>query len=74
MTACGIDNQYHGPGHRSIDGPLQGGAVTGAEACEMSIQIIEGTCRDCEALRAQIDTWRRDLGPTARGGSAGRTA
>ena len=73
MTACGVDDDYHGPGLGSIDGPVQGGAVTGPEVCEISIRIIQGTCRDCEALRAQIDTWRRDLGPTVRGGSAGRT-
>lgn len=33
----------------------------------MFIQIIEGTCRDSEALRQQIEMWRRDLGPNAEG-------
>jgi len=33
----------------------------------MFIQIIQGTCRDCEALRRQIDLWRQDLGPKAEG-------
>ena len=33
----------------------------------MFVQIIQGTCRDSEALRRQIDVWRRELGPKARG-------
>jgi hypothetical protein len=33
----------------------------------MFIQIIQGTCRDSEALRNQIEMWRRELGPTAQG-------
>jgi hypothetical protein len=33
----------------------------------MFIQIIQGTCRDSEALRRQIDMWRRELGPNAEG-------
>jgi hypothetical protein len=33
----------------------------------MFVQIIQGTCRDSETLRRQIDTWRRDLGPDAQG-------
>ena len=33
----------------------------------MFIQIIQGTCRDSEALRSQIEMWRRDLGPQALG-------
>src|SRR5664280_1760954 len=36
-------------------------------AYEMFIQIIQGTCRDSEALRSQIEMWRRDLGPQALG-------
>jgi len=33
----------------------------------MFVQIIQGTCRDQETLRRQIDTWRRELGPDALG-------
>ena len=33
----------------------------------MFIQIIQGTCRDSDALRRQIDRWRRELGPAAEG-------
>ena len=33
----------------------------------MFVQIIQGTCRDSEALRRQIDVWRRELGPKAQG-------
>jgi hypothetical protein len=33
----------------------------------MFIQIIQGTCRDPEALRRQIEMWRRDVGPHAEG-------
>jgi hypothetical protein len=33
----------------------------------MFIQIIQGTCRDADGLRRQIDQWRRELGPTAEG-------
>ena len=33
----------------------------------MFIQIIQGTCRDSEALRRQIDLWRLELGPGAEG-------
>jgi len=33
----------------------------------MFIQIIQGTCRDSDGLRRQVDQWRRELGPTAEG-------
>jgi len=33
----------------------------------MFVQIIQGTCRDSEALHQQIDRWRRELGPAADG-------
>jgi hypothetical protein len=33
----------------------------------MFIQIIQGTCRDSDALRRQIDLWRQELGPKAQG-------
>jgi len=33
----------------------------------MFVQIIQGTCRDSDALRGQIDRWRRELGPAAEG-------
>jgi len=33
----------------------------------MFIQIIQGTCRDSDGLRRQIDLWRRELGPKAEG-------
>jgi hypothetical protein len=33
----------------------------------MFIQIIQGTCHDPEALRGQLDRWRRELGPGAQG-------
>lgn len=33
----------------------------------MFVQIIQGTCRDSDALRRQIDRWRQDLGPQAEG-------
>ena len=33
----------------------------------MFIQIIQGTCRDSEALHQQIEKWRRELGPNAEG-------
>jgi hypothetical protein len=33
----------------------------------MFIQMIQGTCRDSDALRQQIDLWRRELGPKAEG-------
>ena len=55
------------PGVPSIDRPLQGGAVPETEAQEMFIQMIQGTCRDSEALRRQIELWRRELGPQAQG-------
>ena len=33
----------------------------------MFIQIIQGTCRDSETLRRQIELWRREVGPKAEG-------
>ncbi len=33
----------------------------------MFIQVIQGTCRDVEALRRQMETWRKELGPQATG-------
>ncbi|MDQ1537210.1 MAG: hypothetical protein QOE58_1603 [Actinomycetota bacterium] len=33
----------------------------------MFIQIIQGTCRDSEALHRQMDTWRKELGSSAEG-------
>jgi hypothetical protein len=33
----------------------------------MFVQIFQGTCRDADALRRQIDLWRQDLGPQAEG-------
>ena len=33
----------------------------------MFIQIIEGRCRDVDALRRQIDLWRQEIGPRAEG-------
>jgi len=33
----------------------------------MFVQIIQGTCRDSETLRRQIDMWRQELGPDAEG-------
>jgi hypothetical protein len=33
----------------------------------MFIQIIQGSCRDPEGLRRQIDMWRREQGPKAEG-------
>jgi hypothetical protein len=33
----------------------------------MFIQIIQGMCRDADALHGQIDMWRRELGPKAEG-------
>jgi hypothetical protein len=33
----------------------------------MFIQMIQGTCRDSDGLRRQIDLWRRELGPKAEG-------
>jgi hypothetical protein len=40
----------------------------------MFIQIIQGTCHDSEALRRQIDMWRRELGPKAEGWLGGTYA
>jgi len=37
------------------------------EAGPLFIQIIQGTCRDPEGLRQQIEMWRQKLGPTAQG-------
>jgi hypothetical protein len=31
------------------------------------IQIIQGVCRDADAVHRQIDRWRQELGPTAEG-------
>jgi hypothetical protein len=31
------------------------------------IQIIQGRCRDADALHRQLDMWREELGPTAPG-------
>jgi hypothetical protein len=33
----------------------------------MFVQIFQGTCRDADALRRQIEMWRQDLGPQAEG-------
>jgi hypothetical protein len=33
----------------------------------MFIQIIQGTCRDSDALHRQMDLWRQEMGPTAEG-------
>lgn len=33
----------------------------------MFIQIIEGTCHDADALHMQMERWRQELGPTAKG-------
>jgi hypothetical protein len=33
----------------------------------MFIQMIQGTCRDSDALRGQIERWAAELGPGARG-------
>jgi hypothetical protein len=33
----------------------------------MFIQIIQGTCRDSDALHRQMDMWRQEMGPTAEG-------
>jgi hypothetical protein len=33
----------------------------------MFVQILQGTCRDSDALRRQIDLWRQELGPNAEG-------
>ena len=33
----------------------------------MFVQIFQGTCRDSDALRRQIELWRQDLGPQAEG-------
>jgi hypothetical protein len=33
----------------------------------MFVQIIQGTCRDADAVHRQIDMWRRELGPKAEG-------
>ena len=61
------DDKRQGPGVPSVDGPLQGETVPATEAQEMFIQIIQGTCRDPEALRRQVDMWRREQGPKAEG-------
>jgi hypothetical protein len=31
------------------------------------IQVIQGRCRDADALHRQIDMWRKEIGPTAEG-------
>ena len=33
----------------------------------MFIQIIQGMCRDPDALHRQMDMWRQEIGPTAEG-------
>ena len=33
----------------------------------MFIQIIQGTCRDADALHRQLDMWRQEMGPKAEG-------
>ena len=33
----------------------------------MFIQIIQGTCRDSDALHRQLDRWRQEMGPKAEG-------
>ena len=33
----------------------------------MFIQIIQGTCRDADALHRQLDRWRQEMGPKAEG-------
>jgi hypothetical protein len=42
----------------------------------MFVQVIEGRAKDAEALRRQVDKWRRELAPGAQGwlGSAGGVA
>jgi hypothetical protein len=43
------------------------------EAVDMFIQIVQGACRDADALQRQMDLWREELGPKAEGwlGSTG---
>jgi hypothetical protein len=33
----------------------------------MFIQVIQGSCRDADALRRQTDLWRAEIGPAAEG-------
>lgn len=33
----------------------------------MFIQMIQGTCRDSDALRRQVEMWRAEMGPKAEG-------
>lgn len=44
-----------------------GEAAFGTGAYKVFVQIIQGQCRDSDALHRRIDEWRQDLGPTARG-------
>lgn len=37
------------------------------EAYEVFIQIIQGNCRDADALHRQLDMWREEMGPKAEG-------
>jgi hypothetical protein len=37
------------------------------EGYELFIQIIQGQCRDADALHRQLDIWRSEIGPTAEG-------
>ena len=40
---------------------------TGTEAYEVFIQVIQGMCRDADALHRQMDRWRQEMGPKAEG-------
>jgi len=37
------------------------------EGYEVFIQVIQGMCRDADALHGQIDMWRKEIGPKAEG-------
>src|SRR6185436_5434188 len=40
---------------------------TEMEGYEVFIQVIQGMCRDADALHRQIDMWRQEIGPKAEG-------
>lgn len=46
---------------------LSGRWAVGTGVTRVFIQIIQGTCRDAEALRRQTEMWREEVGPKAQG-------
>jgi hypothetical protein len=47
--------------HSRVERPAE------TEAYDVFIQIIQGNCRDADALHRQIDMWREEMGPKAEG-------